>query len=325
MFAPGETPPPPAPPPQAAMARQISKASEAARMATTGGYRLTPAESSARARKAHSKHTGNQGSGRPGQPLEGGEKASDRAVVCTVRVAWAEPEAGICTVEEENEHVAPLGTPLQASETGMSNPLSGVMVKVYFAVCPAWIESLAGEAARVKSENCTESASVAVPAPEVEDPEVEVVDGVVLDEVVVVAVPVTLKMSADEVTAFRFPTVRVLDWPGTMEEGLKAQVAGETLAQPSAMEPVNPTAVEAEMVNWTWPVPINTVSELGFAASANGGAPVPVRVIVCGEPRPVSVIVTVPTLVPSEEGEKVTAMLQLAPAFTTLPQLLVSE
>ena len=137
LFVPGETPPPPpAPPPQAAIARQIRKTSDTVRMARAGGRRLIPPQSSTAARKAHPNHIGNNASGRPRQSLEGG-LTSDRAVVCTVRVAWAEPEAGTCTVDEENEHVVPPGTPLQASETGTSNPLTGVIVNLYLAVCPA--------------------------------------------------------------------------------------------------------------------------------------------------------------------------------------------
>jgi hypothetical protein len=55
---------------------------------------------------------------------------SDREVVFTVRLSWAGPEESTWTVEEENEHVAPAGAPLQASETGTSNPFKGVRVKV---------------------------------------------------------------------------------------------------------------------------------------------------------------------------------------------------
>jgi hypothetical protein len=164
-------------------------------------------------------------------------------VVCRVRVAWAEPETGICTVDEENEHVVPLGTPLQARETGTSNPLRGVIVNVYSAVCPAWIEALAGEAARLKSANCTESSRVAVVVPEL------VVDDVEVVWVAVVTVPVTVKLSEEEVTASRFPTVSVLDCPGEIEAGSKAQVAGATLAQPRTMEPVNPLLDDADRVN----------------------------------------------------------------------------
>lgn len=72
-------------------------------------------------------------------------------------------------------------------------------------------------------------------------------------------------------------------------------------------------------------MPISTVSALGFAERTKPDDPVPVRVIVCGDPRPVSVIVTVPTLVPATEGVKLTLMVQLEPVFTTLPQVFVSE
>ncbi len=55
---------------------------------------------------------------------------SDRAVVRTVIVSWTGLEPLICTVDEEREHVAPLGAPLQVNETGTSNPLTGVTVSV---------------------------------------------------------------------------------------------------------------------------------------------------------------------------------------------------
>lgn len=104
--------------------------------------------------------------------------------------------------------------------------------------------SLVGEAERAKSANWTDSESVAVVVLEV-----ELVDEVVLDDERKVAVPVTVKLSADEVTAVRFPTVSVLDCPGVIEAGLKEQVAGETFAQPRTIESVNPELAEAETVN----------------------------------------------------------------------------
>lgn len=149
LFVPGEMPPPPPPPPQAAAATQTSSASSARRKGAAGVFRRDTAEISSRARRAHPSHTGSPLNGRPRHSLAGG-CASDRAVVCTVRVAWAEPEAEICRVEEEKEHVVPLGAPLQASETGMANPLTGVTVSVYFAACPASIDALAGVAVIVK-------------------------------------------------------------------------------------------------------------------------------------------------------------------------------
>ena len=125
----------------------------------------------------------------------------------------------------------------------------------------------------LKSANCTIRGSVAV-----------TVLGLVVELVeswdVMVAVPITVKLSDDDESPPRLPTVRVLDWPGTIEGGLNAQVAGEILEQLRAMDPVNPTVVEAVTVNCTWPVPCSTVSELGFAARVKGRTPVPVRVIV---------------------------------------------
>ena len=182
-------------------------------------------------------------------------------MVGTVTVTWAEPEAGTCTGEEESEHVAPLGTPLQESDTGTSNPLRPVIVNVYFAVCPAWTVSLVGEAARVKSANCTDSASVAVDVPGEVLELLVLVDDVVVVWLAVATVPVTVKLSEDEVTALRFPTVSVLDCPGDIDVGLKAHVAGATLAQPRTMDPVNPLFDDADSVNCAWALPSRTVTE----------------------------------------------------------------
>lgn len=60
----------------------------------------------------------------------GSGTSPDWEAVLTVSVSWAGPEESSCTVDEENEHVASAGTPLQASDTGMSNPFKGVRVKV---------------------------------------------------------------------------------------------------------------------------------------------------------------------------------------------------
>jgi hypothetical protein len=94
------------------------------------------------------------------------------------------------------------------------------------------------------------------------------------------AVPVTVKLIVDEVTALRFPTVSVLDSPGTIVGGLKVHVAGVMSAQARTIEPANPSLVEAETANCAWPVPRSTVSEPESAVSVNEGTPVPVRVII---------------------------------------------
>ena len=96
----------------------------------------------------------------------------------------------------------------------------------------------------LKSAICTVSGSVAVTVLELEVELVASWD-------VMVAVPITVKLSEDDASPPRLPTVRVLNWPGTTEVGLNAQVAGEILLQPSAMDPVNPTVVEADTINCT--------------------------------------------------------------------------
>ena len=56
---------------------------------------------------------------------------------------------------------------------------------------------------------------------------------------------------------------------------------------------------------------------------ALGAAPVPVRLTVCGLPVALSVTVMVPGWLPVAVGVKVTVMVQLAPAATEVPQVLV--
>lgn len=55
-----------------------------------------------------------------------------------------------------------------------------------------------------------------------------------------------------------------------------------------------------------------------------GAVPVPVRLIDCGLLAALSVIVTMPVLVPVAAGSKVTLIVQLAPPATELPHVLVS-
>ncbi len=50
----------------------------------------------------------------------------------------------------------------------------------------------------------------------------------------------------------------------------------------------------------------------------------PVKLIVCGLPGASSVTVTAPLLVPVAAGVNVTLIVQLAPAATLLPQVLLS-
>jgi len=56
-----------------------------------------------------------------------------------------------------------------------------------------------------------------------------------------------------------------------------------------------------------------------------GNPPVPVRLTVCGLPLALSVTVSAPVRVPVAVGVNVTLIVQLAPAATLDPQLLVWE
>ena len=105
-----------------------------------------------------------------------------------------------------------------------------------------------GDAATVKLANSIASVSVAIVVPDVM-PELDVAPDVVDERLVVATVPVTVKLSDGEVTAFRFPTVSVADCPGATEAGSKVQVAGEIFAQLRTIDPVKPSLVEADNVN----------------------------------------------------------------------------
>ena len=66
------------------------------------------------------------------------------------------------------------------------------------------------------------------------------------------------------------------------------------------------------------------VDEPGGAVKVKS-SPVPVSATVCGLPTALSVMVTTPVLVPVAVGLKVTLRVQLAPAATFEPQVLVWE
>ena len=62
---------------------------------------------------------------------------------------------------------------------------------------------------------------------------------------------------------------------------------------------------------------------LGGVTPANGAVPMPVRFTVCGLPVALSVMVTEAERDPKAVGVKVTLIVQLLPAATGLPQVLV--
>ena len=61
----------------------------------------------------------------------------------------------------------------------------------------------------------------------------------------------------------------------------------------------------------------------GAVGVAAVSAPFPERLTVCGLPRALSVMLTEAVRLPLAEGVKVTLIVQLAPAATELPQVLV--
>ena len=61
------------------------------------------------------------------------------------------------------------------------------------------------------------------------------------------------------------------------------------------------------------------------SASGATAAPVPLSVTTCGELAALSTTLTVPMHVPAAVGVKLTKIVQLAPAASVIPQVLVSE
>lgn len=80
----------------------------------------------------------------------------------------------------------------------------------------------------------------------------------------------------------------------------------------------------ALLVPWVW---LPKVSEVGVSVALGTGVavPVPVREAVCGEFDASSVTLSLPGSEPMLVGVNVTAMVQLAPAVSVVPQVVVAE
>jgi hypothetical protein len=78
----------------------------------------------------------------------------------------------------------------------------------------------------------------------------------------------------------------------------------------------------ALVVPTAWLVKVRLVADK-LTAGALAAVPVPVRLIVCGLPDALSVMVTVPVRVPVAVGLKVTLILQFPPAATEVPHVFV--
>jgi hypothetical protein len=85
---------------------------------------------------------------------------------------------------------------------------------------------------------------------------------------------------------------------------------------------VRVTVCAALVVPTVWLAKVRLVGEK-VATGPELVVPVPVRLTVCGLPLALSVIVMVAVLVPDAVGAKVTLIVQLAPADTLEPQVLV--
>src|SRR5256712_666884 len=79
------------------------------------------------------------------------------------------------------------------------------------------------------------------------------------------------------------------------------------------------TVCAALVVFTSWLANVKLVGE----RLTRGAVPVPVRLTMCGLPAALSVMVIAPVRVPVAVGVKVTLMVQLAPAATEVPQVLV--
>jgi hypothetical protein len=103
---------------------------------------------------------------------------------------------------------------------------------------------------------------------------------------------------------------------------LFAPVTAMDVIERGALPPfVRVIAWAALEVPTTW---LLNVSEVGDSvADVVPAAPVPVRLTVCGELAALSVMVTEALRVPDAAGVKVTSIVQLLPAATLVPQLLV--
>jgi hypothetical protein len=107
--------------------------------------------------------------------------------------------------------------------------------------------------------------------------------------------------------------VRVLDWPGLIEAGLKVHTPDSVPVQERAISPVNPKALVALIVYVAESTPRGSVVVPAAVERAKDVTPVPERLITCGLPR-LSVIVIPPRRISVGGGAKFTVNVQLSPA-----------
>jgi hypothetical protein len=140
-------------------------------------------------------------------------------------------------------------------------------------------------------------------------------------------VPVTVKFRGSAVLEVRPVTVSTLDCPPEIEAGLKVHVAA--LLQDSEMEFRNVLGAAAEMVKVAVLEPMSTTLDRALEESVKVGVPVPDNASDVVPFTAFDRTWTLPVTLPVESGEKLTAMVQACPTFSTagvvgkFPQVLV--
>src|SRR5580698_9257426 len=117
--------------------------------------------------------------------------------------------------------------------------------------------------------------------------------------------------------------------PGVTVAGLKRAVAPDgspVVVSVTALLKISPAGVVATTTLKVAAAPAETVWEDGLALtekSPTGVIPVPLRAVVCGAPTALSATESVAVKLVAEAGVKVTETVQLAPAASDWPQLLL--
>ena len=171
--------------------------------------------------------------------------------------------------------------------------------------CPALTEFTVGVAVREKSEKKTFKVTLATCAP---------------------TEPTTVMFKGFGLVAESLFTVKVLDWPALIVEGLNPHAAPPaTEVHERAIAVRKELGADAEIVNVVEAVPMSRTVEVALAERENWGLPVPESATACEAPVE-SVMVNVPVVPLVLAGENVTLMLQLPLTFKTAgsaPQVFV--
>jgi hypothetical protein len=220
------------------------------------------------------------------------------------------------TAGGRNETVAPAGKPVAESVTRLLKlPPSGATTRLICATAPGWTVA--------DGVGALTTYVPALPTP-----------------VIVADCGDPAALSATEIAAVRVAAVPGVKVTMMVQLAPAASVAPQLLVSPKllALAPVTEMLLMASGVlpgfdNVTGSgvagvlmVVLGKLSGLGLstACGISGGVPVPVRTAECGEPEALSATEIAAVSAVAEAGVKVTVMVQLDPAASDAPQLLVS-